>query len=165
MKRQFFPFVAAVVILLLSVVGCVNKPQSSSANTSVEGVSYDNSEYAISTIAVDVKGVGLAPDRQRAKDMSLNNAKRAAVDTLTYIVRQVAKKRKFSVKEPVEFVMPAMRNIGYTYLKGSKGAEFTCTAVVSLSAVTKDLYSCLNVPSEYGYYQFLRDVDSVMEKQ
>lgn len=163
MKKHLLWFFAIIGILLIVTVGCKNKvpPTTSSTQNPTHG-NYDNSEYTLIRNTLEVTGIGSATNRQIAKDKSLNNAKRTAVETLTTLVKQVAGKRQFPVKEPVTFTLPALQNIKYDYIRGEK-AVFSCVADISLQAVTKDLYICIDAPSEYGYYQFLRDLDLVMQ--
>lgn len=163
MKKQIYVVVAVVAALLLSAVSCRNKVPATSQAAPLEEDVYDNSDYLFMTTAIEVTGIGEASGRQVAKDKSFANVKRVAVDILTNIVREVAAKRHFGVKEPIEFTLPAMRDVKYDYIKGAEEVRFLCKATISMSAVTEELYLCLDAPSRYGYNQFLRDVDLVMQ--
>lgn len=162
MKKRYFVAFAVIASILLTAVSCRNKVPVTPQPLTEDVVAYDNSEYVMMRNVIEAVGKGSATSRQRAKDLSFVNIRKTVEDVIVATVKQVASNRHFSVKEPIEFTLPALRGVKYDYTSDKGVYEFSCRAEVPLQEVTKELYACIKAPQGYGYYQFLRDMDLVL---
>lgn len=144
--------------ILFSIFGCGNKDI---ARTSEHFV-YDNSVYTLTNERITVTSIGKAPTRNNAKMNALTNLKQIALDTLSSIVYQIATFRHLTLNAPLQFQAPALRQINYEFTPEGEMFTFSCTATISLAAVSASLYDNIKNPGDYGKNQFLRDLDSLL---
>ena len=161
MCKKYASFAVCVILIMLAA-GCRTHSKTPADKTSAK---YDNSDYTLQNVTLNVSATGRGATRQNAKDLAFNNAKRDIVDTITAIVNRIAAMRNFPVQDHIQFTLPALRHVKYDYSRQWETIVFICSASVSLLAVADEMYSALKAPPEYGYCQFLRDVDLVTGMQ
>ncbi len=151
-------------ILLLSY-GCSHSKKTVNG----DGIdrNYDNSEYVLRTQEITIEGVGVSLDYNTAQYKALTDAKKKLVDTLISLVKSISARRGFDSSMPNEFYVSALRSVRYfddnTYNdKGELMYRSTCTAKVRVLPMLNSLYQEKHYVSEYGYYQFLRDIDQIL---
>ena len=161
MKRIFL-FAGIVLGLMLLSFSCSQSKRNVAGND-YDKV-YDNSEYELKTQKIVVEGVGVSVDYNTAQFKALANTKKAVLDTMSTIVSNIAKRRGFDTSLPSEFYVSALRHVSYyddtTHNDGGElVCRSVCTAEIMLQPMLQSLYQEKHFLSEYGYYQFLRDVD------
>lgn len=128
----------------------------------------DNSKYSLENKWLHVSGKGISRDLSTAQFKALSNVEHAAIDTLKKIVSDMTERRGMNTGFPEEFYLSAIRYTQYqdNETKGSNGEtmyESTCSARMSLQPMLQSIYQEAGFDAGYGYYQFLRDVDALMQ--
>lgn len=154
-----------VLGFILSSYSCSNSKKVA-ASTETDR-SYNNSEYILQTQNIVVEGIGMSLDYNTSQFKALADARNALLDTMMIIVRTISAQRNFKPSKPKEFYVSALRHAKYFDDRayndnGELMYRSTCTAEVKILPMLQSLFDKLKFEPEYGYYQFLRDVDQVL---
>lgn len=164
MRNRLFIW-TLVLSFLFSSYSCSQSKKVSSGTEADR--SYDNSEYVLRTQRITVEGVGMSLDYNTAQFKSLADAREVLLDTMVTIVGKISARRDFNTSMPSEFYVSALRHVKYFDDKayndnGEWMYRSTCTVEVMILPMLQSLYNELHLEPEYGYYQFLRDVDLIL---
>ena len=165
MKRKY-SIIALAIGCLLSAFSCSQTKKTTSSDIAFDD-NYDNSEYVLQTKSLKVEGIEMSHDCHTAKVKSLTNARKEVLDTLSTLVNNIAVRRGFDTSMPREFYLSALRRTNYyedqTHNdEGELLYRCTCEAEVMLLPMLESIFKEKHFPANYGYYQFLRDVDILL---
>lgn len=130
-------------------------------------ISYNNSKYTLQIQQITIVGRGLSHDYNTAQFNALANTREIIIDTMAILINDIAIYRGFDSSLPNDFYLPALRHISYhdDTVYSDKGAPLhrsLCIAKVMLTPMLQSLYREKHFPPQYGYYQFLRDIDYIL---
>lgn len=165
MNRKYL-LLALVVGCLLSAFSCSQSKPTAGSNGGF-GSSYDNSEYDLQTKILKVEGAGLSHDFHTARVSALTNVRKVVVDTLSALVNEIAARRGFDKSMPDEFYLSAIRRTSFDEKQTHNDAgdllyRTSCEAEMLLLPMLQSIYQEKHFPADYGYYQFLRDIDFLL---
>lgn len=154
--------VSVVFCFLVLLISC-SQPKKNMGNTKFDK-NYDNSEYVLKTQKLVVEGIGMSLDYNTAQFKALENVQKNVLDTVAEIVKHITIRRGFDSSLPNEIYVSALRHVSYyddeAYNdEGVLMHRSACTAEVMLMPMLQSIYQAKHFESEYGFYQFLRDVD------
>lgn len=154
-----------VCIYLFSAFSCTNTKKAVNENRIDHD--YNNSAYAMQVQTITIEGMGLSRDYNTAQFKALTNAREVLIDTMSAMINNIAVHRGFDSAMPEDFYLSAFRHVTYfdDSIHDNNGEllhRSFCTAKVLLSPMLQSLYQEKHWVPEYGYYQFLRDIDIIL---
>lgn len=159
--------------VLLMCASCKSSDKTAGGNNNHSVVDLGpvvNNDYKLQNDTILVQGIGQSSLHQMAHDKARLKALSNACDSVHILVNEILLTRGFLPDTASHYVIDkyktvARRTTTFNNEKGKRMYKSYCTFAIPVEPILKSVFERMSLDDSYGYCQFLRDYDRIINSK